>query len=761
MMDKFTDQIKDLIDQSSQFNQSEYEIYQVRVKWETLFQQIQEDQNSPYYQAVIESKDGYSTFKQIIKFISHFIQMHPEWKLEDPALTLNQKQALFNIINGYFITVSLGRRVETIFNTLFLWRCCNSDQLIYQKIEPILIEYITERFPSDNKYDLSEAFGILNYHMNYSNDTSNYQHEIFNTLPQNDLELWMHHLTFPYPGPRHKRLILLLEKYENQGYMPHLETWEFIGRFFNGLKEPDDGTNKKRDVFLAGYKEAVVNKTVKQIDDIVESFCQFNITEKQWNQCSSQIQTIIDLIENCENDKLKEKLSKLQYDHVHHRFIIQLIKIYLPYSRLHEKQHIQLTREQIRVLVSIVNKQYVTGYSENNRWAAVINTLFIWKCHGYDKKLFQQLSDLFDNFFDLVSDPNKPTSLSDIFGDYQAEGYNQFFKNCKEYKNDHESRLVSCLSEDSYESSFYQINRRYFERYQGQYISAYLSAWQNVGEELDKWFIPSNRSIKLIQSRTIIDQIDDRIEDLCEFNPYDSNGKKLISKIETLLNFINEITSEKNRFKIEPVKEEEDDRFHRKQLFDFIEQYLPCSQLASRKYPTLTREQKIGYLGTLYPVFRYRDDCDVPYQTILSNLFFIWKHCGYRLDQFKRIKKIMLPKPSKYFKPLLVTKSINQFDVMKVFNYKLLGYPWEDGQFKVEDFSGLGWIEKGILNGVKSFRGESPKMIGDYFRETSGQPYTDHLELWRTIGEKLIQIGVEDMDKPPAYMDTTHDYFCW
>ena len=41
--------------------------------------------------------------------------------------------------------------------------------------------------------------------------------------------------------------------------------------------------------------------------------------------------------------------------------------------------------------------------------------------------------------------------------------------------------------------------------------------------------------------------------------------------------------------------------------------------------------------------------------------------------------------------------------------------------------------------------GRVSSMIGEYLKETSGQPYTDHLELWSSLGEKFIQIGIDEI----------------
>lgn len=474
-----------------------------------------------------------------------------------------------------------------------------------------------------------------------------------------------------------------------------------------------------------------MDNLIKQIDDIIESFCQFNITEKQWFQISNQIQTIIDLIKNSRNEKLKEELLNLPCDHIPYRYIIQLIKIYLPYSHLHERPSIQLSKEQMRILVSIVNRQYVNGYCLFNRWSIILNTLFIWRCHKYNAKLFTLLLDVFDNFFGLMVDSNKPNDLSSIFGYYQKEGYRRFLEKRKQNRNTMEYQLTFGLSTNIYTVSFYSMEKKYLNEYKGQDISSYLNLWSSIADELNDWFILPDKP----KEKDVIDQIDDYIEDLCEFNPYDPTGEEMFTKIQSLLNFVENINDGRYDFKVKQIQY--DDKYHRKQLFDFLEQYLPYSRLSSRKFTHLNREQKIGCLGTLYPILMYPNSGELPYQTITSNTLFIWKHHGYRLDQFKRIKKALLSRMEKY---------PNQTDIMLVFNYNFEGYPWSDKPVIAENYPDIGWIEKGILNAIGSCTGDSSQMIVRYLEETSGRSYTDHLELWKSIGEKLIQVGLHDVD---------------
>ena len=455
-----------------------------------------------------------------------------------------------------------------------------------------------------------------------------------------------------------------------------------------------------------------MDKVIEKIDDIIESFCEFNIGDYQWSECRKKIPELIELMNTSGNKELKEKLSKLPYDHIPYRYIIQLIKVYLPYSHLNERPLIHLTKEQIRVLVGIVNRQYVNGYCLFNRWSIVLNTLFVWRCHKYDIKLFTRLLDVFDNFFSLTIDPSKPNDLSDIFGYYQiALDPNTLIK----YNQDRESdknQLWYGLVNGNYGGSFQMIERSCLQKYNGQHISSYLALWQEVGEEIDKWFIPSSRSV---EPKDIINQIDDYIEELCEFNPYDPNGKKLIAKIEEFLDFIKRITTEENRFKIEQFKY--DDEYHRKQLLAFLEQYLPHSKLSSRKSISLTREQKIGYLGFLYPVFMSDYGCGVSFPMALSSLLFIWKQDGCQFERFKRIKDILLYgscNPSRY---------IRHYDIFEIFDYKFKGYIGADRMIYAENYSNVSWFEKGVLNVAGWNIEKASGMIRMYFMETSGRSY--------------------------------------
>lgn len=477
-----------------------------------------------------------------------------------------------------------------------------------------------------------------------------------------------------------------------------------------------------------------MDNLTKQIDDIIESFCQFSIFADAPSPCFNDIPTLIKLMNNSQNPELKEKLSKLPYDHIPYRYIIQLIKIYLPYSRLSERLIIQLTKEQMRVLVSIVNRQYMNGYSLFNRWPIVLNTLFIWRCHGYDAKLFNRLLDVFDNFFSLMIDPNKPNDLSSIFGCYQKEVDCDILIKYNQDRDSTKNQLWYGLINNRYGGSGRMIDEACLEDWHNQPISAYLPLWQEVGEEIDEWFIPADQ---VVESKDIIDQIDDRIEELCEFNPYDPDGEKLIAKIEDFLDFIKKTTTEENQFKTEPVQY--DDKFHRKQLLAFLEQYLPCSRLSLRKPISLTREQKIGYLGFLYPVFMSNYGGGLSPQMILSSVLFIWKQDGCKLERFMRIKEAVLNGARGF------NKYPTHYDIFEIFDYRYQGYMGADRMIEAENYSNISWFEKGILIMAGWDIGRVSSMIGEYLKETSGQPYTDHLELWSSLGKKFIQIGIDEI----------------
>ena len=477
-----------------------------------------------------------------------------------------------------------------------------------------------------------------------------------------------------------------------------------------------------------------MDKVIEKIDDIIESFCEFNIGDYQWSQCCKKIPELIKLMDTSGNKELKEKLSKLQYDHIPYRYIIQLIKVYLPYSHLNERPLIHLTKEQIRVLVGIVNRQYVNGYCLFDRWPIVLNTLFIWRCHGYDAKLFTRLVDVFDNFFSLMIDPNKLNDLSSIFGCYQKEMDRGVFDKYNQDRDSIKNKLWFGLINSRYIGSIGMIEEACLEEYRGQPISTYLPLWQEVGEEIDEWFIPADR---IVESKDIIDQIDDRIEELCEFNPYDPDGKKLIAKIKKFLDFIQKITTEENQFKTEPVQY--DDELYRKQLLAFLEQYLPCSRLSLRKPISLTKEQKIGYLGFLYPVFMNNYGCGLSRQMILSSVLFIWKQDGYQLERFKRLKEVLLHGSGNSI------RYCKSYDIFEIFDYKFQGYLGADRLIEAENYSNISWFEKGVLNMAGWNIERVSSMIRIYLEETSGQPYTDHLEFWSSLGEKFIQIGIDEI----------------
>lgn len=241
-MDNLTKQIDDLLLRTCQFNLSETSVYQIRKGWDTIFEQLLHSESSQYRSIGLKIKAEKDERVQIPKFIGYYIQIKPALPPFPVSLTANQKYTLFNLMNCYYLDEDyFGLRFDVVFGTLFLWRCLGSSPSIYEKLEPILVRYLKREQPRNHEFDLSPIFQIPNTGIHAPNsiwDTDT--NKLLLEATENSREVLILILFSQASYINAKHLNLYLKQFEDQGYLPHLEKWEEVGKLFTQIRTHDD-----------------------------------------------------------------------------------------------------------------------------------------------------------------------------------------------------------------------------------------------------------------------------------------------------------------------------------------------------------------------------------------------------------------------------------------------------------------------------------------------------------------------------------------
>lgn len=241
-MDNLTKQIDDLLLRTCQFNLSETSVYKIRKEWDTIFEQLLHSESSQYRSIGLKIKAEKDERVQIPKFIGYYIQIKPIFPPFPVSLTSNQKYTLFNLMNCYYLDEDyFGLRFEVVFGTLFLWRCLGSSPSIYEKLEPILVRYLKREQPRNSEFDLSPIFQIPNTGIHAPNSIWDADiNKLYLEATENNREVLILILFSQASYINAKHLSLYLKQFEDQGYLPHLEKWEEVGKLFTQISIHDD-----------------------------------------------------------------------------------------------------------------------------------------------------------------------------------------------------------------------------------------------------------------------------------------------------------------------------------------------------------------------------------------------------------------------------------------------------------------------------------------------------------------------------------------
>lgn len=246
-MDNLTKQIDDLLLRTCQFNLSETTGYQIRKEWDAIFEQLLQSESNQYRSIGLKIKTEKDERVRIPKFIGYYIQIKPTLPPFPVSLSANQKYTLFNLMNCYYLDEDyFGFRFEIVFGTLFLWRCFGSNPSVYEKLEPILVRYLKSEQPRNHEFDLSPIFQIPNTGIHAPNSIWDDDiYKLYLEATENNLDVLTFILYFQASYTNAKHLSLHLKQFEDQGYLPHLEKWEEVGKLFTQIRTHGDRTHER------------------------------------------------------------------------------------------------------------------------------------------------------------------------------------------------------------------------------------------------------------------------------------------------------------------------------------------------------------------------------------------------------------------------------------------------------------------------------------------------------------------------------------